>query len=170
MTSVIRSGSAQNVPTKRPNKRLKKSRVTFRDQYNGILVEIVGISDGADVSMEPGPLGVKEGSLVGRFDDLVEVTVIPKEKNMSNSTGSITMSSSKGVTEKLQQFLEKVKSPNKVGLYDDSLSAPVGASWAKTLASSDNGTSSVDDKNKDSKDKSLTFDDDLDDLFGDAGS
>ena len=169
MTSAIRSGSSQNVPTKRPNKKLKKSRVTFRDQYNGILVEVVGISDGADVSMEPGPLGVKEGSLVGRFDDLVEVTVIPKEKNMSNSTSSITMSSSKGVTEKLQQFLEKVKSPNKVGLYDDSLAAPVGASWAKTLASSDNGTS-VDDKNKDSKDKSSTFDDDLDDLFGDAGS
>lgn len=171
MTSAIRPGESQNVLTKRPTKKLKKSKVTFRDQYNGILVEVVGISDGADVSMEPGPLGVKEGSLVGRFDDLVEVTVIPKEKNTENSTHSSQVkSSSKGVTEKLQQFLEKVKSPNKVGLYDDSLAAPVGASWATTSVNSESGASVVDDKIKDSKEKSSTFDDDLDDLFGDVGS
>lgn len=115
----------------RPAKKMRKSKVTFRDQYDGVLVEVVGTSDGADVSTEPGPVGVKEGFLVGKFDDLVEVTVIPKGKEVSPNNAA------KGVTQKLQQYLEKVKSPGKGGLYGDlygdSFAVQVGGSWAKKL-------------------------------------
>ncbi|MCO5571823.1 hypothetical protein L7F22_025571 [Adiantum nelumboides] len=156
-------------PTERSSKRVKKARVTFRDQYNGVLVEVVGISDGADVSMEPGPLGVKEGSLVGRFDDLVEITVIPKGKESVSKASHST--SARGVTEKLQQFIEKVKSPAKESLYDDSIA--VSNPWAKI---GDKDTVSLNGEKEEARDKSSetlrqassTMDDDLDDLFGDA--
>lgn len=114
--------------------RLKKprrgKRVTFRDDYGGLLVEVVGISDGADVSTEPGPIGVKEGSLVGKYESLVQVTVIPKmltakDKAVVDSTAgsglgaNIQTSSLQGVTERLKVYLDKVKSPAKGGLYGD---------------------------------------------------
>ncbi|KAH7287917.1 hypothetical protein KP509_31G002900 [Ceratopteris richardii] len=153
----------------RPSKKLKKARVTFRDQFNGVLVEVVGISDGADVSTEPGPLGVKEGSLVGRFDNLVEITVIPKGKEAVTKTSE--NQSARGVTEKLQQFIEKVKSPGKGSLYDDLIT--VSNPWAKP---GDNEAVSVKnakagkDENSEmvSRQSSGTMDDDLDDLFGDS--
>eukprot|EP00249_Psilotum_nudum_P022065 c28360_g2_i1 orf=245-1612(+) len=113
-------------------KKARRSRVTFRDLYDGVLVEVVGVSDGADVSTEPGPVGVKEGSLVGKYESLVQVTVIPKGQEDAKSKAEST--TPKGVSQKLQQYLEKVKSPSKAGLYGDlygdSFSGQVGASWA----------------------------------------
>ncbi|KAH7296036.1 hypothetical protein KP509_26G006000 [Ceratopteris richardii] len=111
----------------RPSKKLKKACVTFRDKFNGVLVEVVSISDGADISTKLGPLGVKEGSLVGRFDNLVEITVIPKGKEAVAKTSE--NESARGVTEKLQQFIEKVKSPGKGSLYDELITA--SNPWAK---------------------------------------
>lgn len=180
----------------RPIKKLRKSKVTFRDQYDGVLVEVVGISDGADVGTEPGPVGVKEGSLVGKFDDLVEVTVIPRGKEDANTVSPSI--ASKGVTQKLQQCLEKVKSPGKGGLYGglygDSLAVQVGASWAKNPGGESNSVSPFPRKferggvlNGLSENTSCSnteyavkhkvassrmdtaFDDDDDDLFGDSG-
>lgn len=164
--------ASQSRPADRLFKKPRKARVTFRDQYDGVLVEVVGVSDGADVSTEPGPLGVKEGSLVGRFDDLVEITVIPKGKEGSGTKVSPQNVSAKGVTQKLQQLIEKVKSPGKGGLYDDSIAV---ASWAGSV---DNDVVMVNMSNEEgncrnesrseARQKSSTFDDDLDDLFGDA--
>ncbi|KAJ4836694.1 hypothetical protein Tsubulata_014854 [Turnera subulata] len=167
----------------RAAKRLKKARVSFRDQAGGELVEVVGVSDGVDVETEPGPLGVKEGSLVGKYESLVQVTVIPKGKEQS-STKEHTVSP-KGVTNRLQEVLNKVKTTPKSGIYDDlygeSFSGKVGSSWAYSSFSSsgkaasptkeaqgtavdassgkpENSVSSYDDKNDDNDD---------DDLFGD---
>lgn len=61
-------------------KRMKKMRVSFKDQLGEELAEIVGISDRADIETEPGPIGVKEGSLVGKYESLVLVTLITKGK------------------------------------------------------------------------------------------
>ncbi|KAL3681431.1 hypothetical protein R1sor_024387 [Riccia sorocarpa] len=116
----------------RPNKKVRKNRVSFRDEFGGILVEVVGISDGADVSTEPGPIGVREGSLVGRYESLVQVTVIPK--GQEDGKLKAEAGTSQGVTERLKQYLDKVKSPAKGGLYGDiygeSLAGIVGGSWA----------------------------------------
>lgn len=64
------------------NERARKriSRTRFRDQVGGELVEVVGFSDGVDVETEPGPMGVKEGSLVGNYESLVQITIIPQGK------------------------------------------------------------------------------------------
>ncbi|KAG6542137.1 hypothetical protein Mapa_016489 [Marchantia paleacea] len=120
--------------SERPNKKPRKARVSFRDDYGGILVEVVGISDGADVSTEPGPIGVREGSLVGKYESLVKVTVIPKgheDAKLKAETGT-----SQGVTQRLKQYLDKVKAPGKGGLYGDiygeSLTGIVGGSWANS--------------------------------------
>lgn len=43
----------------------------YWDEYGGILVEVVGIFDGVDVSIELGLIGVREGSLVGKYELLV---------------------------------------------------------------------------------------------------
>ncbi|KAL6520435.1 hypothetical protein OROHE_017023 [Orobanche hederae] len=123
----------------RASKRIKRMRVAFRDQVGAELVEIVGVSDGADVETEPGPMGVKEGSLVGKYESLVQITVIPKGKEhnpVKQATDTQT-----GVTEKLKQVLDRVKAPTKiVGIYDDlygeSFSVKVGSSWAYTPAGS----------------------------------
>lgn len=116
----------------RPTKKLKKMRVAFRDQLGGELVEVVGFSDGADVGTEPGPIGVKEGSLVGKYESLVQSTIIPKGKDQSSLRGDGI--SSKGVTGKLQEILNRVKNPSRSGIYDDlygeSFSGNVGSSWA----------------------------------------
>jgi nuclear inhibitor of protein phosphatase 1 len=37
---------------------------------------MVGMSDGADISTEPGPIGVRECSLVVKYESLVQV--LPK--------------------------------------------------------------------------------------------
>jgi nuclear inhibitor of protein phosphatase 1 len=128
----------------RPTKRARKSRVSYRDEYGGILAEIVGISDGADVSTEPGPIGVREGSLVGKYESLVQVTVIPKGQD--DSKGKVQGGSIPGVTQRLQQYLDKVKSPNKGGLYGDlygdSISGLVGGSWAGSTRRSSDGANS----------------------------
>ncbi|KAI4311840.1 hypothetical protein MLD38_036703 [Melastoma candidum] len=142
-------------------------RVTFRDQAGGELVEVVGISDGADVDTETGPIGVKEGSLVGKYKSLVQTTIIPKGKERSSTKED---NSQKGVTERLQQALNKVKKPPKQGIYDDlyseSFSGKVGSGWAnpcnnsgihfpsqdpqkKPAGSSDNSNPVVEEENDD---------------------
>uniref|UniRef100_A0A0D9X6P2 FHA domain-containing protein n=1 Tax=Leersia perrieri TaxID=77586 RepID=A0A0D9X6P2_9ORYZ len=90
-------------PAGRPLKRSKKQRVSFRDQIGGELIQVVGISDGADVETEPGPVGVKEGNLVGKYESLV--TVVPKGKEQPSPKESASPS---GVTDKLKQA-ENVK-------------------------------------------------------------
>ncbi|KAK9089932.1 hypothetical protein Scep_029014 [Stephania cephalantha] len=124
------AGSEDIGQVERPAKKRKKSRVAFRDQAGGVLVEVVGVSDGADVSTEPGPIGVKEGSLVGKYQSLVQTTIIPKGKEQVLA-GEDNVST-KGVTEKLQQALNKVKSaPKNGGIYDDLY----GDSFTSKLAS-----------------------------------
>ncbi|XP_059437653.1 protein phosphatase 1 regulatory inhibitor subunit PPP1R8 homolog [Corylus avellana] len=128
-----KGGRDNSQQSERLAKRLKKLRVSFRDQFGGELVEVVGVSDGADVETEPGPLGVKEGSLVGKYEHLVQVTVIPKGKQQSSAKEDTT-TSQKGVTDKLQEVLNRVKTTPKSGIYDDlygeSFSVKVGSSWA----------------------------------------
>ncbi|KAL8160835.1 hypothetical protein V2J09_012324 [Rumex salicifolius] len=168
----------QKLP-ERAAKRLKRTKVAFKDQVGGELVEVVGISDGADVDTEPGPKGVKEGSLVGKYESLIQVTVVPKGKEHSTKEDKGN-SSKKGVTEKLQEVLNKVKttSTSKGGFYDDlygdSLPGKVGSSWAYSSGSAVNTDSSsgssvnkaVGNSNVKQADKVKDNDDD-DDLFGD---
>lgn len=125
--------------TERACKRIRRTRVAFKDQVGGDLVEIVGFSDGADVETEPGPMGVKEGSLVGKYESLVQITVIPKGKEQTPVKQATFPQT--GVTEKLQQVLNKVKAPAKSGgiyddLYGESFSVKVGSSWAHTSVGS----------------------------------
>lgn len=133
-SSSKRLGTQQN--GERATKRLRKIKVAFKDQVGGELVEVVGVSDGADVETEPGPLGVKEGSLVGKYESLVQTTVIPKGKE-TTSVKEVNPSQ-KGVTDKLQEVLNKVKNPQKGGIYDglygESLPDKVGSSWAYSSA------------------------------------
>lgn len=169
-----------NASETRPTKRAKRAGVSFRDEYGGILAEVVGISDGADVSTEPGPIGVREGSLVGKYESLVQVTVIPKGQDDSKSKSQ--SKSIPGVTQRLQQYLDKVKSPNKGGgglygdLYGDSVSGLVGGSWAGSTENVE-GTSPGIIRDERMNPRSLTpgtrpaaliKDDNVDDLFGDA--
>ncbi|XP_047330576.1 protein phosphatase 1 regulatory inhibitor subunit PPP1R8 homolog [Impatiens glandulifera] len=165
-------------PTERPKKRIKKTRVSFRDQVGGELVEVVGYSDGADVETEPGPMGVKEGSLVGKYESLVQITVIPKGKEQSSV--SKTNVSSNDVTDKLKEVLNKVKNNSnttKSGIYDDlygdSFSAGVGSTtWAYSSHSKEvSDTNKTDDdvfRGRNEKKITKSNDDsDDDDLFGD---
>ncbi|XP_057961369.1 protein phosphatase 1 regulatory inhibitor subunit PPP1R8 homolog [Malania oleifera] len=175
--SITSGGSYDAQPLERPSKRIRKTRVAFRDQVGGELVEVVGISDGADVETEPGPVGVKEGSLVGKYESLVQITVIPKGKeHYSAREDSI---SQKGVTDKLQVVLDKVKTAPKSGIHDDlygeSFSGKVGSSWAHPSYSSD-GKQASPTKGSERKPvgassgnlgNNLAYDDDDDDLFGD---
>ncbi|KAL3519248.1 hypothetical protein ACH5RR_017397 [Cinchona calisaya] len=176
-------GKDESRLTERAAKRIRRTRVAFKDQVGGELVEVVGVSDGVDVDTEPGPVGVKEGSLVGKYESLVQTTVIPKGKEQS-SAKEVTVFQT-GVTEKLKQVLNRVKTPTKSGIYDDlfgeSFSGKVGSSWAYSSAKSgdkrasptsdtegkpdtassgklESSLSTVDNKNND--------DDDDDDLFG----
>lgn len=151
----------------RPWKRSKKRRVSFRDQVGGELIQVVGISDGADVETEPGPVGVKEGSLVGKYESLVQVTVIPKGKEQTSQKDS-SASHSTGVTDKLQQMLDKVKSTTRGGMYDDlygdSVPAKLGSSWAYKSDGQPEQVKVVDEKKSS---KANSADDSDDDLFGD---
>ncbi|XP_072995376.1 protein phosphatase 1 regulatory inhibitor subunit PPP1R8 homolog [Typha latifolia] len=165
----VSSRAADNQASGRPNKRRKKERVAFKDQVGGDLVEVVGISDGADIETEPGPIGVKEGSLVGKYESLVQVTVIPKGKEQAPpKEGNISPT---GVTSKLQEALNKVKNTPKGGiygdLYGDSFSGKVGSSWAFKSEGQEGIT-----KGNEGKPTSENFDassaDDSDDLFGDS--
>ncbi|OWM85660.1 protein phosphatase 1 regulatory inhibitor subunit PPP1R8 homolog [Punica granatum] len=160
--------------SQRAAKRLKRLRVMFKDQAGEKLVEIVGISDGADVETEPGPVGVKEGSLVGKYESLVQTTIIPKGKEQTPSKEDTCQ---RGVTDRLQEVLNKVKNPPKGGIYDDlygeSFSGKVGSSWAFSSSTSVSPASPVSPK-KDSSGKLAgasghtghANDDDDDDLFG----
>ncbi|ONK82008.1 uncharacterized protein A4U43_C01F35180 [Asparagus officinalis] len=152
---------SENNKIERPTKKRKRIRVAFKDQVGGSLVEVVGISDGADIETEPGPIGVKEGSLVGKYESLIQTTVIPKGKEQVLPKEDSV--SPKGVTDKLQQVFKKVKNNPKGGIYDDLYgdSFKVGSSWAKTLEGKsdkglDSGTEKVD----------ANILDDSDDLFG----
>ncbi|WOL17505.1 nuclear inhibitor of protein phosphatase 1 [Canna indica] len=165
-------GTDEAHPQKRPSKRTRKNRVAFKDQVGGELVEVVGISDGADVETEPGPIGVKEGSLVGKYESLVQVTVIPKGKEQipQKEEGM----SPKGVTDKLQQILNKVKSTPKTGIYDDlygdAFSGKVGSSWAYNSGRQAGSTKGVDEKlrNSGGEKENASSADESDDLFGDS--
>lgn len=159
----------------RPSKRIRKARVSFRDQFGGELVEVVGVSDGVDVETEPGPVGVKEGSLVGKYESLVQITVIPKGKEQLSAKED--NSSQKGMTEKLQQVLNRVKAAPKGGIYDglygESFSGKVGSSWAYPSVTSSGRQVSP---SRDTNEKALSVnqgtnssrvEDGEDDLFGD---
>lgn len=170
---VTKDGRQQS---EQASKRIKRTRVAFKDQVGGELVEIVGFSDGADVETEPGPMGVKEGSLVGKYESLVQITVIPKGKEHTPPLKQSTISET-GVTEKLQQVLNKVKAPAKSGgiyddLYGESFSVKVGSSWARTPAASGNEEASPSPsinggKTSGSESHLVNNDDDNDDdLFG----
>ncbi|KAL6990597.1 hypothetical protein U1Q18_008714 [Sarracenia purpurea var. burkii] len=158
----------------RAGKRIRKTRVAFRDQVGGELVEVVGVSDGVDVETEPGPVGVKEGSLVGKYESLVQITVIPKGKELS---GVKEMNvSPQGVTDKLQEVLNKVKNPPRSGIYDDlygeSFSGKVGSSWAYGRQASPTKDAEVKEdagafSGQAGNDSANVEDDNDDDLFGD---
>ncbi|CAL9161964.1 protein phosphatase 1 regulatory inhibitor subunit PPP1R8 homolog [Musa acuminata AAA Group] len=166
------SGTDERQHQGRPSKRSRKNRVAFIDQVGGELVEVVGVSDGADVETEPGPIGVKEGSLVGKYESLVQVTVIPKGKEQiaQNDEGV----SPRGVTDKLQYILNKVKSTPKSGIYDDlygdALSGKVGSSWASRSDGQVGSTKGVEEKPLSSagEKENASSADDSDDLFGDS--
>lgn len=153
-----------------PSKRIKKMKVAFRDQVGGELVQVVGFSDGADVETEPGPVGVTEGSLVGKYASLIQTTVIPKGKE--EPSGKETNNSQKGVTDKLQAVLNKVKNVPKSGIYDDlygeSFSGKVGSSWAASTAKdADTKVAGVLSGKSGDSSSTVTYDEDDDDLFGD---
>ncbi|XP_075523059.1 LOW QUALITY PROTEIN: protein phosphatase 1 regulatory inhibitor subunit PPP1R8 homolog [Primulina tabacum] len=167
--STLQDTKDGNQITERPRKRIKRTRVTFKDQVGAELVEIVGYSDGADVETEPGPVGVKEGSLVGKYESLVQTTVIPKGKEQQTSAKE-SNSHKKGVTEKLQQVLNKVKGApaNNGGIYEDlygeSFGLTVGSSWAHT--SSGSGGREEVSPSKSESDLRNNDEDNDDDLFG----
>lgn len=156
--------------TERASKRIRITRVSFRDQVGGELVEVVGISDGADVETEPGPVGVKEGSLVGKYESLVQTTIIPKGKELL-SVKEVNVPQ-KGVTDKLQEVLNKVKAPPRSGIYDDiygeSLSGKVGSSWAYSSVSSGDRQASPNKDSSGGRPENYEANDDEydDDLFG----
>ncbi|KAL0443069.1 UNVERIFIED_CONTAM: protein phosphatase 1 regulatory inhibitor subunit PPP1R8 [Sesamum latifolium] len=162
-----------NQPSERASKRIRRTRVAFKDQVGEELVEIVGFSDGADVETEPGPMGVKEGSLVGKYESLVQITVIPKGKEQ-NPVKQATVSQT-GVTEKLKQVLNKVKAPTKSGemyddLYGEAFSVKVGSSWAygsggREASPSKSGGNTPGTESEKSESKLANNDND-DDLFG----
>lgn len=167
----VKNGTDDNHLSGRSTKKIRKARVAFKDQIGGNLVEVVGISDGADVETEPGPIGVKEGSLVGKYESLVQITVIPKGKDQVSPREDST--SPKGVTDKLQQVLNKVKSTPKSGIYDDlygeSFSGKVGSSWAYKSDGQAANSKSVEEKphSSASEKNNDSSEDDNDDLFGD---
>ncbi|WVZ78706.1 hypothetical protein U9M48_026371 [Paspalum notatum var. saurae] len=164
----IRSDILSSHTVERPLKRSKKMRVSFRDQVGGELTQVVGISDGADVETEPGPIGVKEGSLVGKYESLVQVTVIPKGKETTSPKGSTSPS---GVTDKLQEVLKKVKSTTRGGIYDDlygdSFPAKVGSSWAYKPDDHSDKAKTVEEKTHGTNSE-INSAVDSDDLFGDS--
>ncbi|TVU06628.1 hypothetical protein EJB05_49852 [Eragrostis curvula] len=166
-SSGASGGNDGSHQVERPLKRRKKLRVSFRDQVGGELIQVVGISDGADVETEPGPIGVKEGSLVGKYESLVQVTVIPKGKEQTSPKESTSPS---GVTDKLQEVLRKVKSTTRGGIYDglygDSVPAPVGSSWAYKSDNQSDKVNAVEEKTA-GMNSNVNSADDSDDLFGD---
>ncbi|GAV84875.1 FHA domain-containing protein [Cephalotus follicularis] len=173
------TGRDKSQMLERAAKRMKKLRVTFRDQVGGELIEVVGFSDGADVETEPGPVGVTEGSLVGKYESLVQSTVIPKGKELLSANED--NASKHGVTHKLQEVLNKVKTPQKSGIYDDLygelFSGKVGSSWAYSSFISadrplsptkeDQGKGGGVSSEKPGNNIYSYNDDNVDDLFGD---
>ncbi|WCJ28216.1 hypothetical protein M5689_009922 [Euphorbia peplus] len=159
----------------RATKRVKKARVTFRDQVGGELVQVVGYSDGVDVETEPGPIGVTEGSLVGKYESLVHTTIIPKGKEQLSEKENNT--SQLGVTNKLQEVFKKVRTPSKGGgmydnLYGEAFPGKLGSSWAysSSVTSNDKQDPPIKDVQQKVTNNSSSHKDDVDDdddLFGD---
>ncbi|KAL0737355.1 hypothetical protein Bca4012_013565 [Brassica carinata] len=117
----------------------------------------------ADVETEPGPIGVKEGSLVGKYESLVQVTLIPKGKGKEEKA----FTGNRGVTDRLQEAMKKLKGGPKGGIYDDlysgdSLTKAVGTSWASSVSEP-----AAKDKEETKRGGVNEEDDDNDDLFGD---
>lgn len=79
----------QNVGGERSSNRIKRPRV------------------GTDLDTKSGPIGVKDGSLVGKYESLVQITVILKGKE--HSVIKEDNGSRKGMTDKLQEVMKKVK-------------------------------------------------------------
>lgn len=167
-STVSTSEKDANHSSERPTKRIRRRSVSFKDQVGGELVEVVGISDGVDVETEPGPVGVKEGSLVGKYESLIEITVIPKGKEHS-SAKDVNVSQT-GVTDKLKQVLNKVKNPPKGGIYDDLYGESVPSKVGSWAYSGIGQAASINDAEGHSSGSlgrvSSDVDDDTDDLFG----
>ncbi|CAI0374209.1 unnamed protein product [Linum tenue] len=169
---LIRTKHDSQQQSERDAKRRKKARVVFKDHVGGELVEVVGFSDGVDVGTEPGPVGVKEGSLVGRYVSLVQSVMIPKGKEAATSSKESSGLLQQGVTNKLQEVLTKVKTaPTRQkglyeSLYDESFSGKLGSSWASSLAK-DGQAKTISGLSENSRSKLSSYDDDEDDLFGD---
>ncbi|GLT46710.1 hypothetical protein SLA2020_204500 [Shorea laevis] len=173
------SGRDDTIHSERARKRMRKLKVTFKDHAGGELVEVVGVSDGADVETEPGPIGVKEGSLVGKYESLVQTTIIPKGKEQSS--GKEENAFQKDVTDKLKEVFNKVKNAPKGGIYDDlygeSFSGKVGTSWASASPTSTGkppspardspGKTESPSTGKSGNSSSFHEDENDDDLFGD---
>ncbi|KAK6149608.1 hypothetical protein DH2020_017133 [Rehmannia glutinosa] len=177
-TYINRSLNGLRIPNILSRSTGSSSSSVTKDDSWGELVEIVGFSDGADVETEPGPVGVKEGSLVGKYESLVQITVIPK--GMEQTPVNPATVPQTGVTEKLKQVLNKVKAPaNSGGIYDDlygeSFSVKVGSSWAYTSVGSgareaspskSGGSMSGFESEKSGSISANNGDDNDDDLFG----
>ncbi|GBG80974.1 hypothetical protein CBR_g31530 [Chara braunii] len=95
----------------RPAKRIRRARVTFRDDFGGELALVVGVSDGADVGTDVGPVGVKEGStLVGKYESLVKSTIVPHGQDLASIKASLAgkdSSAAPAITNRLKQFLDR---------------------------------------------------------------
>ncbi|CAI0440411.1 unnamed protein product [Linum tenue] len=170
---LIRKKCDSQQQSERDAKRRKKARVVFKDHVGGELVEVVGFSDGVDVGTESGPIGVKEGSLVGRYESLVQSVVIPKGKEVSSSSSKESSGLlQQGVTNKLQEVLTKVKTAPAQqkglydSLYDESFSGKLGSSWASSSVK-DGQAKASSGSSENSRSKLSSYDDDEDDLFGD---
>lgn len=166
-SGISTSGTDDANLSQRPSKKRKRQSVVFKDQVGGMLIDVVGISDGADVDTEPGPLDVKEGgSLVGKYESLVQITLIPRGKEHIPPKDDVI--SPKGVTDKLQEVLNKVKSAPKTGIYDglygDSFSTKVGSAWAYKEPNATVNEQKASHAGEKSKINSAY---DIDDLFGD---
>lgn len=110
----------------------RAERVRFRDEFGGILVEVVGFSDGYDVDTTTGPVGAKEGgSLIGQFDSLVQTVLIPKVKTKNaasagrvdgseglNNEGATSSGIAKNSKPRIAPSARMPFLPSK-GLYDD---------------------------------------------------
>ncbi|CAI5483687.1 unnamed protein product [Closterium sp. Yama58-4] len=131
--------------------RARRARVKFRDEQGGLLVEVVGFSDGAHVGAEPGPVGVKEGgSLMGRFDSLVRTVVIPRVRTKNTAAGGgspgSTSASTSAAAQSSQSGLSVAASPSPAL---QAVSSPTpSALLSPSAAASPSGKVSVADRMK----------------------
>eukprot|EP01018_Ginkgo_biloba_P003564 Gb_16893 [translate_table: standard] len=130
--NALADSNDEESQTERATKRHRFARVTFRDEHGRVLAQVVGTSDGTDADHIPDPVGVNEGSLVGRYESLVHTAVIPKDQDQVIS--NVESGVSEGVNQKQSQYSSKVKTQlngNVCGnLYDDSFAGQVDTPWA----------------------------------------